>query len=670
MVAVAVAGVGIAAAAGCRAPHGPAVPGDTAIVVTAVRVAPRAGETLDVEDKALIAGLGLRAKALLATERGYNPFRVAEDRRRVAAYFQEHGCFDVEVDEPRLDFSPDRKTVAVTWFVHEGTPYPIASIALVGAPPAEDVALRGLIPFGVGARLDLEVDRPVRVTMAEHLQAHGWGHARGYSRAFVDRAAKTVAWFYYIDAGPQTHVGTLAVEGNARVPADAIVARAGLALGAPYSTAAGHAAELALLDTGAFASATVITDADIQRLPEYPDTGGILGPTSVAADGSLVPRALPAALGVRIVVVEAPARQLHAELGVEGDPTRVDAYTGARVVFRNLFGVQQHLVLAGSVGYGWLTGCCGDDRPLAAGLYGSALAQYQHPGALTRTLDLRVTARWRDELYPAALLREVVAGPGVRSTLAAGVFLDLDAWFRFARQLDAPALDPARSAGLALAADRDATGAELVASLIVDRRDDRVEPTRGWFLGLGATLSPGGALADHRWLQLTPDARLVVPLGRPATTPWSLALRASGGVVLLAGESGVPLGARLFGGGAYGMRGFGRDQLSPAACAAGGAAACDRVLVGGRSLAEGSVEARYLPFRKQVGAAVFVDAGGAGAGANPLADGISLAAGFGVRVRTWYVPIALDLAYRIVEENHAGLAFGRVLGFVRVGEAF
>jgi outer membrane translocation and assembly module TamA len=94
------------------------------------------------------------------------------------------------------------------------------------------------------------------------------------------------------------------------------------------------------------------------------------------------------------------------------------------------------------------------------------------------------------------------------------------------------------------------------------------------------------------------------------------------------------------------------------------------VLVGGRSLVEASAELRFLPFRKQVGAATFVDVGEAGAGANPFADGGSLAAGAGFRLRLWYVPIAFDLAYRIVDANRTGLAWDRVLGFIRVGEAF
>ena len=109
------------------------------------------------------------------------------------------------------------------------------------------------------------------------------------------------------------------------------------------------------------------------------------------------------------------------------------------------------------------------------------------------------------------------------------------------------------------------------------------------------------------------------------------------------------------------MRGFGRDHLSPGVMG---------VLVGGRSLVEASTELRWLPYRKQFGTAVFVDAGEAGAGANPFADGVSLAAGLGGRLRLWYLPIAIDVAYRVVDSDHTGRAWDRLLAFVRVGEAF
>lgn len=639
---------------GCRPPHDVAIPGATSIGVTAVTIVPDGPSVLAY--KPLYALLGLRAKTLLAPERPFNDYRLAEDRRRIASWLEMQGRFDATVGDPSLAWDKTQTHVAVTWPVHEGPAYTVASVEIVGAPPEEAAALRGLLAFGPGSRIDLEPYRLQRLELANHLQDRGYGHARVYSRTFVDRTTHTAAWFFYVDAGPKTRVGRITVEGSDDVGAATVLERAGMRVGDAFSTAAARRVEQSLLDTGAFVSVGVITDADIHRVPEYPDSGGVLLPSQVDAEGRIVPRTLPEALDVRIVVVEAPARQLRAELGVEADPTRVDAFAGARVVLRNLFGPLHHLIVEGNVGYGWTF----DDQGIADGLYGSALLQYLHS---MQTLDLRLTARWRDVLYPAALLREITAGPGLHA-VRGDVLFDVDALVRFARTLDLPAIDPATSGSFTSEDDR---GAELRASVIADHRDDRIEPTRGWLLGVTGDYAPGGPLGDHRWLQLTGDARGFVGIGARGG-PWSLGMRAQAGWVLAADDRGVPLGPRLFGGGPYGMRGFGRDRLSPAACKAG--TTCDRVLIGGRSLAEGSVELRYLPFRKQVGAAAFVDAGGAGEQTNAFASGLSLAAGLGGRIRLWYLPIAVDVAYRILDEGDTGAAWDRLLAFVRVGEAF
>jgi Omp85 superfamily domain len=639
--------IAIACFAACRGPNYPVVPGDTVAVVSKVTIAARPGEKLELDYAVLRDNLGLRAKTAILPGRGWNPFRLAEDRRRVEAFLMENGRFEAAVDEPQLVWNSEHTQVAVMWAVHEGPAYTIGSVQVLGAPAELADELRAMITFKPGDPIDMPSYRPQRFKLAERMQEEGYGHARGYSRSFVDRGAKTVAWFFYLDPGPRTTIKSIAVEGNDHEPATEVLDRAGLVAGQAFSLAAKKRAELALLDTGAFASVDVMSDADVPHLPEWPELGGVIPPEQIAPDGTFVPRPLPTEVAVRVVVVEAPQQQLRGELGVEGDPTRIDAFAGARVVLRNLFAPQHHLVLEGSVGYGWIVG----DNHVAEGMYGSALVQYVHSLEAT---DLRITARWRDVLYPNALLRELVAGPGVHRTLAPGVFVDGDAFLRFGRQLDEPTLampDP----NLELATTNDSTGLELVGSIIADRRNDRVEPTSGWLLGATTSYSPG--IGDHRWLELTGDARGFVPIGGA----WSFAVRASGGWVGAAGDTGIPLGPRLFGGGAFGMRGFGRDQLSPSVMG---------VLVGGRSLVEASTELRWLPYRKQFGTAVFVDAGEAGAGANPFADGVSLAAGIGGRLRLWYVPIAIDVAYRVVDSDHTGLAWDRLLAFVRVGEAF
>ena len=69
---------------------------------------------------------------------------------------------------------------------------------------------------------------------------------------------------------------------------------------------------------------------------------------------------------------------------------------------------------------------------------------------------------------------------------------------------------------------------------------------------------------------------------------------------------------------------------------------------------------------------VFIDAGGAGPGLDPTEDGLSAALGFGARLRTWYLPIAIDVSYRGFDRGQLRAPSGldRWLLLFRIGEAF
>src|SRR5688572_24445398 len=110
-----VAVVALVMAVGCSKPKFPTVPGQTEVSVSKVAIEPRAGEQLAVAYKPLLENLGLRAHNAIRPERTFNPFRLAEDRRRIVAFLHGHGHFDAVVDEPVLAWSDDKQSVAVTW---------------------------------------------------------------------------------------------------------------------------------------------------------------------------------------------------------------------------------------------------------------------------------------------------------------------------------------------------------------------------------------------------------------------------------------------------------------------------------------------------------------------------------------------------------------------------
>lgn len=643
----------LAVTAACQHQKRPAIPGDTGRTVAEVSIAAPPGEAITIDVGPLLEKLGVRARTLIRPERGHNPFRLAEDRRRIAAHFQMLGRFEAEVSEPAIGRRGD--AVAVTWVVSEGPAYAIKDVEITGAPAGLEPALAALVPFGPGDPVAVAVYRPLRRALAETLQARGYGHARVYSRAYVDRASRQVSWRYIVDAGPRTRVGSIAIEGNRRVPAALIRERLGIEVGDAYSTARKRAAELSLLDTGAFRAAVILSDADVLTgPPQHPETGGA-GPERISASGDLIARDLDPEIDLRVVVVEAPSRQLRVEAGVEADPARADAFAGFAAVLRGVGAPRNHITAGASVGYGWrLTGT---DDPV--GIYGAATVRYVRPGAVGRDGDLRITGRLRQRLLPTASTRELAAGPGLRRTVTPHLFVDVDAVYKRTRELELDGVAMEDAGALSLSPEPIAEGAELSARMIYDRRNDRIEPTSGHMLAAGAAWMPGGPLGTHSLVSLSLDGRKLFGLSRS----WSLGLRASGQVIAMSGETGVPLDARLFGGGAYGFRGAGRGELSPVS---------GDELVGGLSLLESSIEARYLPLRGLYGAAAFVDIAGVGAGRDPLEDGVSTAVGLGARLRSWYVPVSIDFAYRLLDRNQlvGPGTLDPYAVFFRIGEAF
>ncbi len=695
MLSKAILAVGLSVAvlggAGCKV-RPAKVPGETDIHVERVTLTTAdPSRPLMLDFAKLLPRLGMRPAGLLTTERWYSDFRVAEDRRRIEAWWRTFGYLDVEVEPGEVVLGENAASVAFR--LREQTRYQVGDVRVIwgGAPTAtseaETARLAGKVPFATGEKnFDFETFRHVRYDLADDLRRRGHAHAMVYSRAYVDRTQKVVHWYFFVDAGPKTHVGSVEIvrasrgktasiqAGAAKIPNEAILARAGLGAFAdpkaapdvhPYDESVRAQIERDLLDSGAFSSVYVRDDADTVFIVPgtAPDNGGELRPEQIDKDGNFIARVgLPEALKLTIQVVEAPRTTVRLRGTFEVDPTRADTTLGGSFWFRNFFGPLQHLVVEGRVGRGVIFGKSpGNGAP--SGFYGDALVRSVHPGTFGRTGDLRLSARYRGDLYPGSYLHHVEVGPGVRSTLAPGLFVDADLLGTFNRAVDFGPFSANDREQFRLTERPTSGGAELQSSLVWDTRDNPVEATAGHLLALRGRYAPGGPLATHRFLNVAPDARLFVPISKKS----AIAFRAQGEWSLLPDGDGVPLTARLFGGGAYGLRAYGQQSLAPRAQAG------DRgtIPVGGLSLVETSVELRYLPPREQIGAVLFGDFGGASASFDPFATGASAAIGTGLRLRLWYLPAAVDIAWSVLRNGDVpGLHDAPVRVFFRIGEAF
>jgi outer membrane translocation and assembly module TamA len=185
--------------------------------------------------------------------------------------------------------------------------------------------------------------------------------------------------------------------------------------------------------------------------------------------------------------------------------------------------------------------------------------------------------------------------------------------------------------------DLDTSGSEQLfwvdQQLAYDRRDDPLDARRGFYAEVRAEEGNG-------WIQVTPEARGYVPLGRR----WVLAARLRGGRTL-SGES--PLTRRYFSGGGTSHRGFAFRRLAPWVETTEG----ERAPVGGQALVETSVEARIelLKVRgRWLGTVLFLDGGDVTERASELsATNLHWAAGTGLRYDTPVGDLRLDFGWRL-----------------------
>lgn len=192
--------------------------------------------------------------------------------------------------------------------------------------------------------------------------------------------------------------------------------------------------------------------------------------------------------------------------------------------------------------------------------------------------------------------------------------------------------------------------------LSLDRRDDRLDPAAGylltaleepfWDVGDADIFFARQELGASWYKALDTDKSLV------------LAVRARLGAITGDVLEDIPADTRFYAGGGGSVRGYGFEKIGPEE---------DGDVVGGRSLAEGSVEMRKR-LTERLGLAVFVDGGAAFRASLPdFSEDIRWGAGMGLRYYTPIGPVRLDVATPL---NPRSGTDNPVQVYVSVGQAF
>lgn len=189
----------------------------------------------------------------------------------------------------------------------------------------------------------------------------------------------------------------------------------------------------------------------------------------------------------------------------------------------------------------------------------------------------------------------------------------------------------------------------------LDKRDDQMDPTRGYYLQ--ARVVPFVGLSGSRGgMQAKGDFRAYRSFG--TTRPVTLAGRLQLGTLIGPDATDAPADFLFFSGGGGTVRG--RAYQSLGQTLPGGEK------IGGRSFLGGSVEAR-VQVRDKIGVVGFYDVGVISDDPVPGRNGASHAgAGIGVRYDTRLGPIRLDVATPVGDDD----AFSDVQFYIGIGQAF
>jgi translocation and assembly module TamA len=595
-------------------------------------------EGVSLSHENLLSGLALKRN--LDAGRSIDEYQLALDTQRIAGLYQRRGYFKVTVT-PRVEKQGDASILIFK--VVEG-PRAVVSVVLTGLPPEIPYAEgRALIDIENGDPFDYDLFDAAKSPLLALVENAGYAHARLDAQVLADRDKGRATLRFAIDPGDKVTFGPITVSGVDGALAEAAKNRLPFREGDVYSTRRVAEAQQAIYGIGRFAAVRI--DAD--RLND-----STVLPVKIALTEAKRWEAR-AGVGAGVDTLTYQGR-LRGSLTHDGWPTPL---TRLGVELRPALTVRRDACAL------WEVWTCEDPDPRIR-LLGSATQQdflyrnvkadveggldflrleaYTVTGARVRTgieralYQRRILLRvgWQlgyysfDDLNPA-LMTEVPANPTMP-------------------QQDPPLEVPTAKAAQLGILERERLGA-FSETISIDYRDNPITPRLGVYGELRFT--HGGAYAGgaYNYLQIMPDVRGYLPLGK-------LVLAAHARLGVIRGD--VAPTERFYAGGAASHRGFPERYLSPSASRVIPAAEPEgddttvTVPIGGAAMIETGVELR-VPFELfgiPMGAAAFLDGGDVTETPGDLLQAGNLHWAAGLSFRPYYLPIGpirLDIARRL-----------------------
>ena len=529
--------------------------------------------------------------------------RAREDTALIDRLLRADGYYGARIDSDIAPAEAEDGRAKVTLTVDPGGRYTFDSIEIATPPSAPRELIRETLGLSVGDPVDATNIITAEDRVRVRLPELGYPFATVGDREIeIDHETRSGSYRLPVVAGQQAKIGEIRVEGDHLVSARHIERLSRFRSGEVYNSADIEDLRRALVATGLFGSVGV-------RASEARESGVV---------------------DIVVALQAAPLRTLSGQAGYStGEGFRVEASWQ----HRNLFPPEGALTARGVLGT--------EEQRLAGEV------RFNNFRERDNILLLRSEVSNEDrEAYQA---RSFTLGASLSRETN---FIWQKQWY-YSLGAELVATDE-RDTNLDTGMSRRRTffiGA-LPSSLSFDGTDDLLDPTGGF--RLSARVSPEASFQGSAfgYLKGQVDASAYQPIGERVV----LAGRVRAGSIFGADRDRIAPSRRFYAGGGGSVRGFGYQEIGPR----------DQFddAIGGRSLAEASVEAR-IRFG-DFGVVPFLDAGQIYTSTLPRFDSFRFGAGIGARYYTTFGPIRIDLATPLDPRR----GDPKVGVYVSIGQAF
>ena len=553
---------------------------------------------------------------LLRRPTGVTKAQISADRDAIESYYRLNGFSEVQVETPVVKTNGDG-TLTVDFQIAEGPQTLLADVRVEGNQqlPTKDLPKLQLKP---GDPLNPQVERQDIVTLQSFYGDRGNSEVQVKPREEVsaDKTSATVT--YVIAEGPETKVDQVIVRGNTYTNSNVVLKQSDIDKGDPFSYTGILEAQRNLYRLGIF-----------NRVDVQAEQVG----TSVS-DRNVV-----------ISVEEGKDLTVSGSLGftspMQSGISKASLLGAASIAHRNLFGTGRYVGLE-------IIETQNRSRQ-------DAFLTYREPFVGPWQVPVQVTLFQSDDLRRGSHLRQ--RGTFVEASKIVGLQTRWSVRYEY-RISDCIIESPGDICDQALHAllpgvDRAITNiriSSLTPTFFWDKRDDPLDPHRGFFTSASVQYAFKALNADARFLKEFTQASWYLPVTQRSV----FAISGRVGLIQPLGQP-VPLSERFTAGGESSHRAYPLDLLGTT-CLDADKRNCRATLIlledgkiapiGGNGLFVANAEYRF-PIFSSVGGAIFADAGNVFADTAISLGDLKYGVGTGVRYLSPVGPVRFDVGWKL-----------------------